>query len=377
MDLICFSHLRWGFVFQRPNHLMSRFARSYRTFFFEEPMFEDDDRDDWLETYEPQPGLTVCVPHLQAGGTAAQDIEATHALLHRLITERDIAPDVAWFYTPMALTFARDLRPRLMVYDCMDELSAFMHAPPELLALEAELLDRADLVFTGGYALYEAKRYRHRSVHAFPSSVDATHFARARATCEDPSDQRALPKPRIGYFGVIDERLDPGLIEKIAYARPDWQLVMVGPIVKIDPETLPRARNIHWLGGKSYEELPSYVAHWDVALMPFALNESTRFISPTKTLEYLAAGKPVVSTAIADVVRPYGVAGIVRIADHASIVGEIDLAMKRSAADIQEADAFIAGTSWDRTWNAMNALMQERLSPSTSAGTPAREVAHV
>lgn len=373
MDLICLSHLRWGFVFQRPNHLMSRFARVYRTFFFEEPLFDDDDRDAWLETYEPMPGLTVCTPHLPRNAEPAHDIAATRKLLQELISRRDIKPGILWFYTPMALKYARDVQARLTVYDCMDELSAFMHAPRELIELEAELMTRADLVFTGGQALYEAKRDRHAAVHAFPSSVDAAHFARARVrgTAQEPPDQRELPGPRIGYFGVIDERLDLALIEKIASARPDWQLVMLGPVVKIDPETLPRSRNLHWLGSKSYAELPSYIASWDVALMPFALNDATRFISPTKTLEYLAAGKPVVSTAIADVVRPYGHGGVVRIADHASIVGEIELAMKRTDADRERADAFISKASWDRTWHAMHSLMLERLSPNTAMGSHA------
>jgi glycosyltransferase involved in cell wall biosynthesis len=374
MDLICLSHLRWGFVFQRPNHLMSRFARVYRTFFFEEPVFDDDDRDAWLETYEPQPGLTVCVPHLPKHAEPAQDVAATRRLLHQLIAQRQIQPAVLWFYTPMALKYAHDIKARLVIYDCMDELSAFLHAPREVVVLERKLLSRADLVFTGGQALYEAKRGLHPAIHAFPSSVDATHFERARLPGDDPSDQRDLPKPRIGYFGVIDERLDLSLIEKIAYARPDWQVVMLGPVVKIVPGSLPRARNLHWLGAKTYAELPSYIAHWEVALMPFALNEATRFISPTKTLEYLAAGKPVVSTAIADVVRPYGDAGIVRIADDASVVGEIELAMRRTAGQLAEADAFVAETSWDRTWNAMHSLMLERLTPST---IPAEGQLHV
>ena len=176
------------------------------------------------------------------------------------------------------------------------------------------MLARADLVFTGGQSLYEAKRGQHPRVFAFPSSVDAAHFARARRATDDPADQAAIPHPRLGFFGVIDERMDLDLLAAIADARPDWHLVIIGPVVKVDPASYRERANIHYLGKKDYQELPGYLAGWDVALLPFAINESTRFISPTKTPEYLAAGKPVVSTPIRDVVRPYGMRGLVHIA---------------------------------------------------------------
>ena len=209
----------------------------------------------------------------------------------------------------MSLAFSDHLAPGLIVYDCMDELSAFRGAPPELVEREVELMCRANLVFTGGYSLYEAKRQRHDNAHPFPSSVDVEHFAAARRPQHDPDDQAEIPHPRLGFYGVIDERLDIALIEQVARMRPDWQIVLVGPVVKIDPAELPQRDNIHYLGGKTYDELPQYLSGWDVAIMPFALNESTRFISPTKTPEYLAGGCPVVSTPITDVVRTYGDTG--------------------------------------------------------------------
>jgi UDP-galactopyranose mutase len=241
----------------------------------------------------------------------------------------------------------------------MDELSAFKGASSLLRDREAELLRRSSVVFTGGQSLYEAKRSQHDNVHPFPSSVDVEHFAEARRIVSDPEDQRGIPHPRLGYFGVIDERFDIELVDAVAEARPDWQLVMIGPVVKIDAATLPSRPNIHYLGAKSYEELPHYIAGWDVALLPFARNEATRFISPTKTPEYLAAGKPVVSTSIRDVVRPYGQQGLVRIADEArEFVHACTAAMAEPAAPrITQADAFLRQTSWDGTWTRMRTLV--------------------
>jgi UDP-galactopyranose mutase len=255
----------------------------------------------------------------------------------------------------------------------MDELSGFAGAPPALRALEAELMTRADLMTTGGHSLYEAKRRLHPNVHAFPSSVDVAHFAQARRTTTvDPPDQAPIARPRLGFFGVIDERMDVALLAAVAAARPQWQIVLVGPVVKIDPARLPRADNIHYLGGKSYDTLPAYLSGWDVALMPFARNEATRYISPTKTPEYMAAGRPVVSTSIDDVVRPYGQRGLVRIADTAEdFVDAAEAALVEDAtARRQAADEFLRHTSWDATWARMNALLHacvSRAVPSASA----------
>jgi glycosyltransferase involved in cell wall biosynthesis len=264
---------------------------------------------------------------------------------------------IAWYYTPMALSFSGHLHPDVCVYDCMDELSAFKNPPVGLADREAQLFATADLVFTGGQSLYQAKRDQHARVYAFPSSIDAPHFNKAREALADPTDHVSIAQPRIGFFGVIDERMDLALVAKTAAAMPDYQFVMLGPVVKIDPADLPRATNLHWLGSKSYDELPAYLANWAAGWMPFALNESTRFISPTKTPEFLAAGLPVVSTAIADVVRPYGVMNLVDIAGHDDMATQLRRAVGRKddAAWTNKVDAFLAGNSWDKTWNAMMA----------------------
>lgn len=357
-DVLCLSHLRWGFVFQRPNHLMARFAARQRVFFVEEPIYEER-ADAVMKTQASPEGVIVCVPHLPAGTQSRAD-EQLSTLLRDLVRAEGMNLDVLWFYTPMALEWARGQTARTIVYDCMDELSAFRGAHPRLLELERELFERADLVFTGGHSLFEAKKQRHRAVHAFPSSVDAAHFAHARQLKRDPADQASIPHPRLGYFGVIDERLDLALIEKVSREQPQWQFVMLGPVVKIDPASLPRAPNIHWLGMKRYEELPEYISGWDVALMPFALNEATRFISPTKTLEYLAAGRPVVSTAVADVVYPYSELDLVRIGDAGTFAAEIGAALAEPAqARFARADAYLQTTSWDKTWQLMSALVDQ------------------
>jgi UDP-galactopyranose mutase len=378
--LICFSHLRWNFVFQRPQHLMCRFARDMTVIFWEEPVEIGPKETAFLQVREAEnaPNVRVAVPHLP------QDMpeEAREAALMRLLDAHLSAirgPLVAWYYTPMMLSFSRQIEADLTVYDAMDELSKFRFAPPRLLDLEAELLAKADIVFTGGASLFEAKKDRHPNVHCFPSSVDRAHFAKARARQFEPADQEDLPRPRLGFYGVIDERFDTDLLARVAEMRPDWSFVMVGPVVKIAPEDLPKRPNIHYLGGKTYDELPSYLCGWDVALMPFAMNESTEFISPTKTPEYLAGGKPVVSTPVRDVVRTYGDLEGVRIAaDPESFVSECEIALELSANPyewLSEADLMLSATSWDTTQARMAGLVTELLGTRIAAQTSALLVA--
>jgi len=307
--------------------------------------------------------VTVAVPHLPDGMTPADTNQAQRRLIDELIRVEGISDYLLWYYTPMALAFSAHLSPRTIVYDCMDELSAFKGASPALKVREAELMRRASLVLTGGQSLYDAKRHQHTNIHPVPSSVDVPHFSQARRIRTEPLDQVSIPHPRLGFFGVIDERLDTALVDAVAAARPEWHVVMLGPVVKIDPNLLPRRPNIHYLGSKQYEELPHYLAGWDVALLPFARNESTRFISPTKTPEYLAAGKPVVSTSIRDVVRPYGQQGLVRIADEGpAFVRACTAAMAEDALErVTRTDAFLRQTSWDGTWSRIRLMMDEAL----------------
>ena len=378
--LLCFSHLRWNFVFQRPQHLMSRFARNMTVVYWEEPMEIGKRETPYLQVREADDAANVriVVPHLPQG----LDEERRSTTLKRLLdayTAGLTRPLVAWYYTPMMLPFSRSIDADAIVYDCMDELSKFRFAPPQLLQLEQELIGRADLVFTGGSSLFEAKRDRHHSVHLFPSSVDREHFAKARMAQPEPEDQASLPRPRLGFYGVIDERFDTELLDRAAELRPDWSFVMVGPVVKISEDDLPRRPNIHYLGSKTYDQLPAYLAGWDVALMPFAMNESTQFISPTKTPEYLAGGRPVVSTPVRDVIRHYGHLDSVRIArDADGFVAECDKALelaKNRGSWLGDADLLLASTSWETTQARMAGLIREVLGEDVETSRSALLVA--
>ena len=377
--LLCFSHLRWDFVFQRPQQLMSRFANDMTVIFWEEPIEIGEKESPMLRvaSADESPNVRIVVPHLPAGLSE----DSRNAALKRLLDAYSAGlsrPIVAWYYTPMMLPFSRDLDASVTVFDAMDELSKFRFAPQNLLDLEQELIERADLVFTGGSSLYEAKKHRHDSVHLFPSSVDRAHFAKARAMQFDPADQEELRRPRLGFYGVIDERFDIELLDRIAAMRPDWSFVMVGPIVKIDPEDLPKRPNIHYLGGKKYEQLPAYLSGWDVALMPFAMNESTQFISPTKTPEYLAGGKPVVSTPVRDVVRHYGqLEGVAIAATAEEFVAACErmLKLERHGDWLAEADLLLSATSWSTTQARMAGLIAELLGEQAASDDSALLVA--
>lgn len=374
--LIVLSHLRWDFVTQRPQHLMTRAARDYEVRFVEEPL--------WVDGGLPHSDvfargdITVVQPILPHGTDPAAAVDFQRSVVDVLV-EKAAGPVILWFYTPMALPFARHVTADLVVFDKMDELSAFHNPPPLLLELEQELIDLADVVFTGGASMHEAAAHRHANIHCFPSSIDAAHFAAAReGGLVEPADQAPSGEPRVGFFGVIDERFDIELLRAVSTLVPGIHFIMIGPVVKIDPATLPRANNIHWLGGKNYAELPAYLSAWHVGWMPFAINDATRFISPTKTPEFLAAGLPVVSTAIRDVVRPYGEAGLVEIAStpEETIMAFAKVLSRPRADWLKRVDAMLSQGSWDRTWAGMQIEMDKILSVAATAA-PNREVAHV
>jgi glycosyltransferase involved in cell wall biosynthesis len=366
--LIVFSHLRWNFVYQRPQHLLSRLARHYPVLFIEEPVrapgaprIERSSPADNVEVLRP------CTP-VDALGFHDDQLPALQPLVADYLREQGITDYVVWFYTPMALPLLAELRPRAVVYDCMDELAAFKDAPKQLRQREAALLRCAQLVLAGGPSLFEAKKALHRNVLCLPSAVEAQHYAPQFATSKidlmlkAEQVQGRIPGPRLGFFGVIDERLDTELLAAVADAETDWQVVMVGPVVKIAPERLPQRPNIHWLGQQPYQLLPQLVADWDVCLLPFALNESTRFISPTKTLEYMAAEKPIVSTPVHDVVAMYG--DVVRIGrDATSFVEACRWALSETpykrAERIAEMLATVARFSWDNSARCVHEAIEK------------------
>jgi UDP-galactopyranose mutase len=359
LDIICFSHLRWFFVFQRPHHLLTRFARRQRVFFIEEPCFDNPEKP-FFEEQICSTGVKVILPHLPKGLSDSEIHTILRKLLNDLITKYCIKEILLWYYTPMALPYSNHLKSIIIVYDCMDELSHFKGAHKDMIKFENELFSVADVVFTGGMQLYEYKKNKHDNIYGFPSSIEREHFENG-INKTDPIDQQNIPHPRVGFYGVIDERLNIELISGLANALPEWQIILIGPVVKIDPDHLPIRSNIHYLGSKDYKELPLYVCNWEVAMLPFALNESTRFISPTKTPEYLAAGKPVVSTSISDVIRPYGDEGLVHIADtvenFAAKVKEA-YAQKDDPEWKKKANQFLTSNSWDKTFIRMKRIIE-------------------
>jgi glycosyltransferase involved in cell wall biosynthesis len=364
VDVVVLSHLRWDFVYQRPQHLMSRAAERHRVLFIEEPIPGAGVGIDWSEV---APNLTVARPVLP-DGLGEPDAEALIAAQIRdlVIGWRRHEDLVVWHYSVLAEPVSRDLGADVTVFDCMDELSAFNGAPPHLVGRERDLIARADLVFTGGHSLWEAKRPLHPSVHLFPSSVDVAHFASGRAEQTEPAALDGIPHPRLVYAGVIDERIDLPLISRLASADVG-EVVLIGPVAKIDEAAVPAGPRVHRLGMQPYAQLPAFFAHSDVALMPFALNAATRFISPTKTPEYLAAGLPVVSTAVTDVVRGYGDLDMVSIAtDPDGFVAACADALVRPRR-LGEVDARLAGMAWDSTWAAMEGLIATVLSRRAEA----------
>lgn len=373
-ELVCISHLRWDFVWQRPQQLLSRLAQHYPVLFVEEPVTDTEIDEAYLETYPGRTpgGQSVTVArlhypsqeHYWIGHADERTQETYEELLVDYLASKGIDQPLLWLYTPMAAPFVEVIDPRLLIYDVMDELSAFKGAPAELKEADRQLLREADLVFTGGLSVYQARQPHHQNIHLFPSGVEIAHFARAASEeFARPKDIAELPTPILGYFGVIDERMDLPLLASLANTHPEWSLVMVGPVIKIEPHELPQAPNLHYVGMKEYDELPAYLAHFDVALVPFAMNESTRYLSPTKTLEYLAAHKPVVSTPIHDIIELYG--DYVYIGHTpAEFVEHVESALATAATEqaarrAQEKD-LLAKHTWDNIAEQMRQLIMQK-----------------
>jgi glycosyltransferase involved in cell wall biosynthesis len=359
--VICFSHLRWNLVYQRPQHLMARCSELSRVFYVEEPIFSQE--NDYCKLTRHN-AVTVVTPVLLDDPNEPNIAQRIKNLLQDLFVSQSIIRYIFWYYTPMALTFTRDFQPALVIYDCMDELSAFKFAPTELIELEQELFIKADIVFTGGKSLYEHKKEQHHNIYPLPSSIDKEHFEIAKQISDDPDDQKRIAHPRLGYCGVIDERFDVDLIDKVADKKRGWNFIFIGPVVKIETSALPQHPNIYYLGPKRYDELPLYLAGWDVALIPFVRNQYTEFISPTKTPEYLAAGKPVISTSIKDVVNPYGINGLVKIADTSDeFIRAAEFIFSKGMGEnwVKDVDDFLSGNSWNKTWTSMLELIKMTL----------------
>lgn len=343
-NMVVFCHLRWGFVYQRPQHLISRMANNYKILFVEEPIpFETEEENEY--------NLEIINNNLHVLKPKVKSIAGIKEILKPLLQNSKI--EIGWFYSPSFSPLLTDFEFETVVYDCMDELSLFKGAPEHLITQEKFLLSEAHLVFTGGKSLFESKNKSHKNVHCFPSSVDRNHFEKAKNNINIPADIKNIQKPVIGYLGVIDERINLDLLHKTALLKPEMAFVMIGPLAKIGEEDLPREENIHYLGMKDYKSLPNYLNAIDIAMMPFALNDATKFISPTKTLEYMAAGKPIVSTAIKDVERDYShCIAIVETAEEFAQTIE-NLWRVHQPDNIEDYEKILEKTSWDNTASEM------------------------
>jgi len=374
--IVVFSHLRWSFVWQRPQQFLSRFAQRHPVLFIEEPHFDLNDGDEpVLEIEAAQANVTTAALHLPGSlrGTDAVNPLMLHyarIAIDSVNGEGRFDNPLHWYYSPMESAWSLGEIPgRGVVYDCMDELSQFAGAPRELLDNEKRLMNAADIVFTGGYELWLKKSQQHPNVHFFGCGVEYDHFSKAQDKSADvPADVRDLKRPIVGWFGVVDERVDYNLLRRLSELRPDYSFVIVGPVVKVDPASLPQAPNLHWLGGRDYKVLPDYCRAYDVCMMCFALNEATQYINPTKALEYLATGKPVVSTPVADVVRQY--ADTVQIASTPEdFAACIDRALQSPDQEmIQKGIARAREAGWECTVEKMQGLIEEAIarSPKTA-----------
>lgn len=367
-SFIVHSHLRWDFVWQRPQQILSRLAQNHPILFVEEPIFGDFAGSS-LDISYPHANVIRAVPYLDNNYAPYYDRAArmTLAMLREQLKNNSILANlfrkrVLWFYTPMPTPIMLgEFNEIGVVYDCMDELAQFKDAPADLRNREQFLLKNADIVFTGGRNLYEAKSRAHANVHFFGCGVDIEHFGKARLPQTGIADDiKTFSAPIAGYFGVIDERLDYALIAQMAQAKPQWTFVMVGPVVKVDPNSLPQAPNIKWLGQRDYKDLPNYVKAFDVCLMPFSLNAATQYINPTKTLEYMAANKPILSTAIADVIKNF--TPVVQVAHSpAEFVQRLE-ATRELSREILDAGLAMAGkASWDAIVATIRQLIKDAI----------------
>jgi beta-glucosidase/6-phospho-beta-glucosidase/beta-galactosidase/glycosyltransferase involved in cell wall biosynthesis len=369
--ILVFSHLRWGFVWQRPQQFLSRFARKHRILFIEEPFFDlAAGQPPRIDYHKVMPNVTVVTPHVAPEWHRNPKLPAelrrfTHQALENVNDDGDFERPLLWYYSPMDSAWSLGhFENRGVVYDCMDELSQFSGAPRALVQNEARLMQNADIVFTGGYELGEKKRSEHPNVHTFGCGVEYDHFSKAdQDDTAVPPDIDFVGRPVIGWFGVVDERVDYSLIGEMARLRPDWSFTIIGPVVKIDPNILPHSPNLYWMGGRDYQVLPNYCRKFDVCMMPFAINAATQYINPTKGLEYMATGRPIVSTPVRDVVRQWS--EIIRVASGSGdFLAAIEDALARRGGDprVDRGIKLAQQCSWDSTVSKMQSLIGEAIS---------------
>ena len=343
-DLLVFSHLRWDYIFQRQLQVLSRYAKHRRVYFIEEAILGVTNEPRlYIKTADAK--LNIIVPYLPNGLSDSEVNTSMRLMLDELLLDEDIENFTTFYYSPKPLIYSSHLKPSLIFFDCMDD---------ERLLSNNELINKSNYIFTSSQSLHEDNSSHQYNLHLLPDSFEFAHFEKSRVLLNEPHDQINIPHPRIGYYGVVDEKFNLKLLDKMSDLRPEFQFIIMGPVVGIDSSTLPKKPNIHYLGKKDFQSLPFYLSSWDCAFMPYAHNDATRFTSPTKTAELLASGTPVVSTSIFNVVHPYADAKLIHIADHPEHFVEcIEKAINESNYDpewLERVDQFLEGKSWDSTF---------------------------
>lgn len=369
--IIVHCHLRWDGVWQRPQQFLSRLSKRHRILFVEGPLLHDSFAPPSYTVRQVPEHTNITVMQTSFPASRFHEGQWVDQERCRLLEEALAGPlrglfsdPVQWFYDPMAApAHIGKFDERAVIYDCMDELSQFKFAPPEIIQRERFLLKEADVVFTGGRKMCESKSRFNRNCHFYGCGVDVEHFSQARSPhTQVPHDvPMGDAKFVLGYFGVVDERLDYELIAKLAEANSCWQVVMIGPTCKVDPEALPKAQNLHWLGRREYAQLPNYTKAFDVCLMPFAMNEATEFINPTKALEYMATGRPIASTPVPDVVSNFS--RVVKIASNHDEFIEICLkeTLQPDDAAIERGIRMAEENQWDAIVQKLEKHIEEAL----------------
>ncbi|MBI2513558.1 MAG: glycosyltransferase [Opitutae bacterium] len=391
--IVAFCHLPWDGVWQRPQQLLSRLAARHPVLFVE--CYCADVEQATLRSHGApgHPNVTVLQMLLPQARWADGDfIDAERRRLLQTFRRGDLGKfndPVLWFNDPMAvIAFAGHCGERAIVYDCMDELAQFAGAPPQLRDRERELLLKADVVFCGGRKMRDKRKPYNAHCYFYGTGVDSEHFGQARSEslAVDPA-VAALPGKVLGYFGVIDERIDYELLARLADALSRCSIALVGPTAKVDAAALPQRKNLHWLGRRDYADLPAITKGFSVCLMPFARNAATEFINPTKALEYMATGRPIVATAIDEVRTNFG--NVCRIARS---VGEFiafcsDELERPSRLRVRRGLQLAAQNTWEAITAEMDALLVaacarragvKTLSPAAApAPLAARRLSHV
>lgn len=316
--IVCLSSTRWSFLWQRPQQIMSRLCARHDILYVDPPFpvaeeqvrgISNDESgtlivknlqtiNDALQIFRPLEISRFSYPDLDSNELLKMNQELLQCQIQKALFQLGWQHPLLWLYDPRNVNLVDQLNPCGVIYDCVDSFRSFSWSHPHVSIWEEALVDRADVVLATSRALYQERLRKNRYTFLVPNAADYKHFSPWQGY-EKPADITAISRPRLGFIGAIYEWVDLELLQVIADKSPAWNLVLIGP--KQHGLQLPERSNIHWLGQRGYAELPAYVHSFDVALIPFLVNETTQHANPIKFWEYLAAGKPVVSTLLPEI----------------------------------------------------------------------------